>query len=204
MANPISGRQPDTGDLARLIGEQGRAIAQLQRLMANRPKIPAAAAGGIVGQAEFFANPGTVGVASGVSYAAFTDITYGAVTDPTGGSTPDWVSFDPVEPYRIFLEPDCWYGAVMYQQLSWGSEANTPESFSPYMQGGADNPHQGYSTFARARLSFAQWGLLQAVDYGLVKSSSSIDFHAECRFGTPPGADADSSCFVGWVFTKFA
>lgn len=202
MPNPISGTQPDPGARERL-GKLEYAVAQLQRAMTKKTPLPAPAGGGIVGQAEFFANPGTVGVATGDTNALFTDITYGAVTDPTGGPAPDWVSFAG-EPYRIVLDPG-WYGAVMTLGLYWPAEADAPESFGPYMQGGTDNPHQGYSMFARARLSVGEWGLLQSVDYGLVKASAGIDFHAECRFGTPPGADADGLLsFVGWVFTKFA
>ena len=58
MPDAIGGRYTDPGNQGRQIAEHGKAIAQLQRLMANRPKIPAPASGGVQGVTR--CTPGSV------------------------------------------------------------------------------------------------------------------------------------------------
>ena len=49
MPDAVGGRYIDPGNQGRQIAEHGKAIAQLQRLMANRPKIPQPSVAGTLG-----------------------------------------------------------------------------------------------------------------------------------------------------------
>lgn len=203
MAYPISGRTPAPGDYGRDIAEMKRAITQLQRLMANRPKVPEqVAAGGIVGQATLASQGGTVQALAGTEGLVVNAPRYDAPAAADGGDTPTWVHTDSSSPWQIKCD-EGWYSAVMLVWLAWDSEAAAPEALSPSMLGGWDNPHQDYSTFARARIGSGQWGLYVYLNHGLTYMHAADYFQASVRYNGTTASTDSTFGLINWTITKF-
>ena len=203
MAYQVSGQAPAPGSEGRRLKEVERAIAQLQRLMTAKQKIPKAAPGaGIVGQAQVFSNEGTVKAFAGLSSFEYSDVRYGAITDPSAdGAGPSWITIDGSFPYKFRLD-EGWYLPVLSFYMEWSSQAVAPQSVQPYMFGGPDVAHQDFMTIPTAYLgSGSAWGVQWFVNTGPTYIAEGGTLHAEGHLEPDPTADSVSGS-VAWVITK--
>ncbi len=113
MANAsLSGATPDPSFKARVTNIDSR-LARVERLMANKPKIPAAASGGIVGvsRAEMIDQFEFYGSGFGGAYAS------GWTVSELWGGAGAGVSQDPADSSRIVVGVAGWYSV----NASWSS-----------------------------------------------------------------------------------
>ena len=205
MAYQVSGQAPAPGSEGRRLKEVERAIAQLQRLMTAKQKIPKAAVasgGGPIGVVEIASVGGTVNVSTGPgSGLNRDDVRYEAPTVPFGfDGTTDWVGFA-ANPSIITLTPG-WYSVIVELAIVWGTAAHSPAYFKPVIYNGAPG-HDWDKMWVPATTDAAGLrGLHHFLDIGpqYVADASTV-LQAQCAFNASPGS---ASLFEGRVTWKIA
>jgi hypothetical protein len=201
---PPSGRAFDRPGLEAANRRRDKNIDVLNRRTQKMPKIPPpvvtppSGGGGIVGQAEIYSVPGTVGSTSGGTSVDWWNVRWDAPYDPSGLGDPSWAQ---IQDHQIVLEPGS-YIATLSIYLSFATQAESPERFDVVLWGGDDIAHLNFSQFPALRIGNGgtAWGLNTLFNPGPFYATKPVE--VQVQYGGSAGATKDGSFIV--LVTKFS